>query len=333
MLHLVINNFKKEHHNHNNPSKHNREVSGHNLAATQLNITTKRNCRIIILKFLKPNQLTPWCVWNGAVRELACNHHHTKGHTLSFPLCFSLYPTKATNKHKTITQPPNERLYYTFLSLSLSPLTIEHQKEMLHPLGPANVSRPFATSSKILRRSRNSAEREREDSWIASLLEERERERERERETQKGRSEGGATKPPSFPLSRWFCFWVSLRFPRRRCSRPVSAAKMGCASSKKTVAGAGDSTPEGPCVVPSSSRRRSNNGLGRNQNGVVGEAREGEAREEWSKGSLREGNGSVSSTCVRKGGNKDDSYVHLSFFVYIRWFFWGLRTLVFYNSF
>ncbi|KAL5167385.1 Protein IMPAIRED IN BABA-INDUCED STERILITY 1 [Glycine soja] len=69
---------------------------------------------------------------------------------------------------------------------------------------------------------------------------------------------------------------------------------MGCASSKKTVAGAGDSTPEGPCVVPSSSRRRSNNGLGRNQNGVVGEAREGEAREEWSKGSLREGNGSVS---------------------------------------
>lgn len=125
MLHLVINNLKKEHHNHNNPSKHNREVSGHNLAATQLNITTKRNCRIIILKFLKPNQLTPWCVWNGAVRELACNHHHHAITTHTLSSYFSLYPTKATNKHKTIRQPPNERLHYTFL-LSLSPFSFSY---------------------------------------------------------------------------------------------------------------------------------------------------------------------------------------------------------------
>ncbi|KAG5001121.1 hypothetical protein AAZX31_08G235800 [Glycine max] len=68
---------------------------------------------------------------------------------------------------------------------------------------------------------------------------------------------------------------------------------MGCASSKKTVAGAGGSTPEGPCMVRSSSRRQGNNGSGRNRKGVAAEAREGEARE-WSKGSLRGGTGSVS---------------------------------------
>lgn len=83
----------------------------------------------------------------------------------------------------------------------------------MHPLGPANVSRPFATSSKILRRSRNSVDRDRErekkgllDCVIFGS------ERERERKTQKRRSEGRATKSPSFPLSQCLCFWVSLRF-------------------------------------------------------------------------------------------------------------------------
>ncbi|KAK7374541.1 hypothetical protein VNO80_07971 [Phaseolus coccineus] len=61
---------------------------------------------------------------------------------------------------------------------------------------------------------------------------------------------------------------------------------MGCASSKKTLAG-GDSTPPGLGVLASSSRKRCN---GKRRNGVV-EAREGDAKfeetKEWKKGSLR----------------------------------------------
>ncbi|RDX74679.1 Protein IMPAIRED IN BABA-INDUCED STERILITY 1, partial [Mucuna pruriens] len=160
----------------------------------------------------------------------------------------------------------------------------------MHPLGPANVSRPLATSSKILRRSR-SREREKKKGRIFLHL----ALGGRERENPKGRSERKATKPPLFLLRRCFRFW--LRLPRRRIHDPlpsrVGPAKMGCVSSKKAAAGAA-SSPAGPYVVRSSTRKRSN---ALERKGSVEETREvavePEEMKEWNRGSLR---GSLSLT-------------------------------------
>ncbi|XP_017416125.2 cyclin-dependent kinase C-2 C isoform X1 [Vigna angularis] len=184
-------------------------------------------------------------------------------HTLffSFSLYFSVYPNKATNKQKTIRHYSNR--YITPFSLSLSlfflSLTFRTPKRDMHPWDPRmshDRSRHPRKSSADL-----ATYGEKDEGWIliTGLCHFRKREK---------------TKPKERGV-------FATRFLAGSEPR-----KMGCASSRRALAGS-DFTPPGLLSLRSSSRKRCN---GKRRNGVV-EAREVDAGmeegKEWKKGSLR----------------------------------------------